>query len=463
MKKLLIALLVMALVLTLMAPAMALTDTVPDGWTPIYTPEDLDGIRNDLDANYILMNDIDMSGWGNWEPIGAMEDFFSGVWFSGTLDGNGYEIQNLKIDYDEVNLLSRDVIFAGLFAVLGGTVKSLGIVNVSIRAGFDSEVEGVSAGGIAGLGAWCQVENCYVTGEIAVYGERKVIASGLIGADGDGAGSGTIRNCYTVVELTAVQGSELCEVNGITVVGALDGLIENCYSNIDPIVVCYYNMELMPVDATNVEVLTLTQMTHAANFAGFDFTDEPIWYIKEGETYPKLRPFPAPESPTYFPDPGTGVEAETDDDVFPPGTVMTVTELGAGNFVLGPGNSVHAVYDIKFVKDNEVVQPDGKVTVRLPFKDVSPGTSANWKVYYVERDIQGNITNKVNMNARVVQIGGVYYWEFEADHFSLYAVVDEAAPPNIDPAPPHFWDTWPCWAQWILKWLLFGWVWMRWF
>ena len=44
--------------------------TVPDGYIGIYTPEDLNRMRENLTANYILMNDIDMSEWGGWEPVG---------------------------------------------------------------------------------------------------------------------------------------------------------------------------------------------------------------------------------------------------------------------------------------------------------------------------------------------------------------------------------------------------------
>jgi len=453
MRKLLCAILTMAMALMLVAPAFALTDTVPAGFTPIYTPEDLDAIRDDLDGDYILMNDIDMGGWGEWEPVGMWDgNYPSGAYFSGILDGNGYEIRNLKIDCSEPNIEDTENTFVGLFAVLAGTVKNLGIVNASIRAGFEAEFESAIAGGIAGFGAWAQVENCYVTGEIAACASPRAIAGGLIGCAGDGAGAGVIRSCYSVVSLTVTQDSELCLRNGIALAGATDGLIANCYSNFDPVAWGYYG----PIDATNTATLTLGQMKQQASFAGFDWST-PMWYIKEGETYPKLRPFP--EAPTYFPDAETGIAVDAPEGTFEPGTVMEVDEQDAGNFVLGPGNSVHAVYDIKFVKDNAAVQPNGKVTVRLPFKDVNPGTSANWKVYYVERDAQGNITKKIDMDAKVVQTGGVYYWEFETDHFSLYAVVDE----EIVPAEAHFWDGWPDWAVWLLKYVLFGWVWMRWF
>ena len=33
-------------------------NTVPEGWVGIYTTDDLDAVRNDLNGNYILMNDL---------------------------------------------------------------------------------------------------------------------------------------------------------------------------------------------------------------------------------------------------------------------------------------------------------------------------------------------------------------------------------------------------------------------
>ena len=34
---------------------------------------------------------------------------------------------------------------------------------------------------------------------------------------------------------------------------------------------------------------------------------------------------------------------------------------------------------------------------------------------------------------------------------------------NPDPPKPHFWDNWPPFLQWILQYILFGWLWMNWF
>ena len=59
---------------------------IPEGYTPIYTVADLDNIRNNLEGNYILMNDIDLTEAtalggeydfiGNgWNPIGSGDEY----------------------------------------------------------------------------------------------------------------------------------------------------------------------------------------------------------------------------------------------------------------------------------------------------------------------------------------------------------------------------------------------------
>ncbi len=44
--------------------------TAEDPWQ-VATAEQLDRIRDDLTAHYILIDDIDLSGYENWIPIGA--------------------------------------------------------------------------------------------------------------------------------------------------------------------------------------------------------------------------------------------------------------------------------------------------------------------------------------------------------------------------------------------------------
>ncbi|MBR0303628.1 MAG: hypothetical protein IJQ80_07240, partial [Clostridia bacterium] len=69
----------------------------------VSTPEQLNAVRNDLSAHYVQINDIDMSTWGNWEPIGhAISSFgathsfsdYSNEYFTGSYLGNNYKISN---------------------------------------------------------------------------------------------------------------------------------------------------------------------------------------------------------------------------------------------------------------------------------------------------------------------------------------------------------------------------------
>ena len=46
--------------------------TAEDPWQ-IATAEQLDRVRDDLTAHYILTADIDLSGYENWDPIGAFQ------------------------------------------------------------------------------------------------------------------------------------------------------------------------------------------------------------------------------------------------------------------------------------------------------------------------------------------------------------------------------------------------------
>ena len=72
-------------------------ETVPEGWVGIYTVEDLDSIRNDLDGQYILMNDLTFAdGAAPFNPIGTRQEPFTG-----RFDGNGHVIRGLIIEAEQ--------------------------------------------------------------------------------------------------------------------------------------------------------------------------------------------------------------------------------------------------------------------------------------------------------------------------------------------------------------------------
>ena len=111
---------------------------VPEGYTPIYTAEDLYNIRNNLDGKFILMNDIDLSVYENWEPIGSSE-----TPLTGELDGNGNSIFNMTI---KGNYTESDNLYFALFAYMtNGTVSDLNILNTEINVSYiSSKIENFS-------------------------------------------------------------------------------------------------------------------------------------------------------------------------------------------------------------------------------------------------------------------------------------------------------------------------------
>lgn len=121
------------------------------------------------DASVYLCSNIDLN-YNEWNPIGASSSL-GGVDFSGTFDGQGYAIYNLKIS-------GYSGQFAGLFAYLNtGTIKNLNLINVDIEA--SSMNIGGLVGRVYGLSA---IVNCQVSGEITSSNSSlNTAVGGLVG------------------------------------------------------------------------------------------------------------------------------------------------------------------------------------------------------------------------------------------------------------------------------------------
>lgn len=165
----------------------------------ISTPEDLKNMKSD--GNYILANDIDMTGV-TWRGI---KDF------SGTFDGNGHEIKGLTSEY------------YGLFSTLqsGAAVKNVKLTDVYITSKFKS------IGAVAGTipsGADVTVDNCFVSGVVAScptkFGKpTKSFAGSIVGVNS--SEKAVISNCFS----NAVVASEK-HIGGI--VGMNSGTVKSC-------------------------------------------------------------------------------------------------------------------------------------------------------------------------------------------------------------------------------------------
>lgn len=102
----------------------------------IMTLEQLDAVRNDLTAHYVLGMDIDASKTSNWNdgsgfaPIGSYASDGNSHPFAGVFDGQGHEIRNLTINWPDNNS-------TGLFAFIGdsGVVRNVGLKGGMISGG----------------------------------------------------------------------------------------------------------------------------------------------------------------------------------------------------------------------------------------------------------------------------------------------------------------------------------------
>jgi len=168
-----------------------------DGYTPSQDLEirdwyDLDDVRDNVYGNHMLMNDLDSTtpgytelasetahGGKGWEPILL---YYLGVriGFSGTFDGQGYEIRDLFI-----NRPGED--YAGLFGLFepGGVIQDIAVNATVIGAEYVGGLVGYSHG---------TVSNSSSTG--SVTGNERV--GGLVGKNDNG----TVSNSYSSSSVT---------------------------------------------------------------------------------------------------------------------------------------------------------------------------------------------------------------------------------------------------------------------
>lgn len=206
---------------TLYAVWQNIWDTDADGAYLIKTPDDLQSLQtqvNDKGFNYKgkwfrLANDIDMTQFDNWTPIGIV-----GNAFAGNLDGNHYTIRNLK-----VNVASG---YAGMFGYAsyttfqnltldspvvtgnsycgsligydndGATLINITANNVAVNSG------NASAGGLVGRSGNISAKNCWVEGG-SVTGIK--IAAGICTDSDDN--SPTVVNCHNSANINTTATS----------------------------------------------------------------------------------------------------------------------------------------------------------------------------------------------------------------------------------------------------------------
>ena len=212
-------------------PALA-ADEIPEGYTPIYTAEDLNNIRNNLSGSYILMNDIDLSAYDNWEPIKA---------FTGSFDGNGYTIKGLKIN---IEASENEKVYCGLFGRLyGGTLKNISIYDADVFAKCpENNTATIYAGILLGWNCGESVTGCAVSGKIRTENFSTTYTGGVIGyVDFDAE----VKNCTNYADVSAFTIPSPWQVSVGGVLGNSEA-IDRCLAN-------YGNVSLSAESVTDNE------------------------------------------------------------------------------------------------------------------------------------------------------------------------------------------------------------------
>ncbi len=195
--------------------------TAEDPWQ-IATAEQMDHIRDDLTAHYVLTDDIDLSSCGNWMPIGTFQPLSDApedaeiphpdYAFTGTFDGGGHTISNLMVS-------SEAPMGAGLFGCASGTEKGAAFIgHFTLK---HVNVTGLYlVGGAVGLQFMnCPVSDVHLVGDNALTGMQGI--GGIVGTGFD-----LISDCSATADISVLGDEAACA--GLIAGGTTMSSIRNC-------------------------------------------------------------------------------------------------------------------------------------------------------------------------------------------------------------------------------------------
>jgi len=280
---------------------------------------ELQEMQDDLDAWYVLGNDIDASDTQIWNGGTGFEPVDT---FTGRFDGRRHVITELHIN-------RPSEYFVGLFGCIeGAEIKNVGLV--------DAEVTGLGHAGTLVGGSWSSIISCaWASGNVTGTDSIQTPIGGLIGFN-MGTG-GLVSRCYSFVNVDAVSSGTPANragglagensrgpiiidcyatgnVSGKRKIGGLvgdntwvsmGGYIKRCYStgrvtgtgggligyNYQGGVTydSYWDIQTSgKTSSCGGTGKTTAEMMQEATFVNWDFVE--VWDIVENETYPFLRP-----------------------------------------------------------------------------------------------------------------------------------------------------------------------------
>jgi hypothetical protein len=230
-----------------------------DGSIKISTAAQFNAIRDNLDGNYVLEADIDLSSYNAFESIGRFEPLSDEdaespkleLAFTGSFDGKNHKISNVTVQGATgvgifgcvaengvvKNLVVENVTVSGVFLV-GGVIgygkTTSSIENITLK-GTNSitnitDIPGYTmTGGIGGIvgGGFCDIKNCTAEASLVLNGDY---------AQGAGIIAGAMENC-SIISCSA-KGTVTSKGNGNVGIGGLAGCghyalaITNCTADV---------------------------------------------------------------------------------------------------------------------------------------------------------------------------------------------------------------------------------------
>ena len=280
----------------------------------------LQAMNTNLAGAYALGKDIDAGASAAWNSGAGFAPIGSSGKFSGKFNGDGHTISNLYIHRPSQG-------YVGLFGELTGTVKNVGLVNMSVSGNMytgalvglnygsisnsyssasvtgyqyvgglvgdnhvhssisncysSGTVSGTNhVGGLIGGNTYGSISNSYSTSTVSGSSDSQYVG-GLVGHNGndDGLPGGSISNSYSAGAVTSGSGSS--DVGGL--VGANSGSVSSSFWNKTT------SGQTVSDGGTG---LTTAGMMNQSNFSGWDFGN--TWRIYGGYTYPLLKSFLTP-------------------------------------------------------------------------------------------------------------------------------------------------------------------------
>ena len=417
----------------------------------ITAAEHLTNVSEYMDSYFVLVDNIDLSAYGDgydggagWEPIGTQVNPFTG-----SFDGNGHTITGLYIN-------RPDTYYVGIFGCTGADaeISNLRLLNVDVSGyGGVGALVGENHGTITGSCAAGSVEGSdYVGGLVGRNGEVATCsiidcysAVNVVGAESvgglAGGNEGTITGSYSTGDVVGEEyiggltgGSGTIDyrcaisdsyatgnVTGIRYVGGLTGQnfncdIENSYAtgtvtgndNVGGLVglneeastvtSSYYDTETTgQTDEGKGEPKSTAEMKQQGSFVGWDFSD--TWSITGG-TYPYLEW--QTDSFDFAPPVFTVGYPKTENITYEGMDILVRVDEGADAYyvVLADGADAPYAAQVKAGKDSEntVLAENLKGSItglsagtdgRAAITGLAPGTE--YDIYVVAEDTAGNM------------------------------------------------------------------------